>query len=73
MFAKITFFSKNNFGAIFTPDDKKYLGITSCSIRILNDQYVNYFGQRILVRDIPTYHQNELRLRDLYYHYTSHD
>jgi len=50
-----------------TPDDKKYLGITPRSIRIPDDQYVNYFGQRILARDVPTYHQNEPSLRNLYY------
>ncbi|GBB86197.1 hypothetical protein RclHR1_12630014, partial [Rhizophagus clarus] len=42
-------------------------------IRIPDDRYVNYFGQRILARDVPAHHQNEPRLRDLYYHYTPYD
>ena len=42
-----------------TSDDKKYLGITFRSIRIPDDQYVNYFGQRILARDVPAHHQNK--------------
>jgi hypothetical protein len=56
-----------------TPDEKKYLGITPRGIRIPDDRYVNYFGQRILARDVPAHHQNEPRLRALYYHYTPHD
>ncbi|GBC45514.1 uncharacterized protein OCT59_013437 [Rhizophagus irregularis] len=56
-----------------TPDEKKYLGITPRDIRIPDDQYVDYFGQRILARDVPAHHQNEPRLRSLYYHYTPHD
>ncbi len=56
-----------------TPDKKKYLGITPHAIRIPNDRYVNYFGQRILARDVPIYHQNKPSLHGLYYHYTSHD
>ena len=56
-----------------TPDEKKYLGITPHGIRIPDDRYINYFGQRILARDVPAYHQNKPSLRDLYYHYTSHD
>ena len=56
-----------------TPDDKKYLGITSRSIRIPDDRYVDYFGQRILARDVPAYHQNKPSLRGLYYHYIPHD
>jgi hypothetical protein len=56
-----------------TPDEKKYLNISSCDIKIPDNQYVDYFGQRILARDISVHHQNESRLRDLYYHYTSHD
>src|SRR5581483_8145623 len=55
------------------PDEKKYLGITPRGIRIPDDRYVNYFGQRILARDVPAHHQNEPRLRELYYHYTPHD
>ena len=55
------------------PDDKKYLGITPCDIRIPDDRYVNYFGKRILARDVPVYHQNKPSLRGLYYHYTPHD
>ncbi|UZO07431.1 uncharacterized protein OCT59_027715 [Rhizophagus irregularis] len=66
------------FGFIFmrndnTPDEKKYLGITPRDIRIPDDQYVNYFGRRILARDVPAHHQNEPRLRDLYCHYTPHN
>jgi hypothetical protein len=56
-----------------TPDKKKYLGITPHGIRIPDNRYVNYFGQRILARDVPAYHQNEPSLCDLYYYYTSHD
>jgi hypothetical protein len=56
-----------------TSDDKKYLDITPRGIRIPDDRYVDYFGKRILARDVPAHHQNELSLRDLYYHYTSHD
>jgi len=55
------------------PDDKKYLGITPCDIRIPDDRYVDYFGKRILARDVPAYHQNKPSLRGLYYHYTPHD
>ena len=55
-----------------TPDEKKYLGITPRGIRIPDDRYVNYFGQRILARDVPAHHQNDPRLRGLYYHYTPH-
>src|SRR6266498_1782870 len=56
-----------------TPDEKKYLGITPHGIRIPDDRYVNYFGQRILARDVPAHHQNKPSLRGLYYHYTPHD
>ena len=47
--------------------------LTSRGIRIPDDRYVNYFGQRILARDVPAHHQNEPSLHDLYYHYTPHD
>ena len=53
-----------------TPDEKKYLGITPRGIRIPDDRYVNYFGQKILARDVPAHHQNEPRLHALYYYYT---
>ena len=53
-------------------DEKKYLGITPRGIRIPDDRYVNYFGQRILARDVPAHHQNDPRIRNLYYHYTPH-
>jgi hypothetical protein len=56
-----------------TPDNKKYLGITPHGIRIPDDWYVDYFGKRILARDVPAHHQNESSLCDLYYHYTPHD
>src|SRR3954470_22041621 len=55
-----------------TPDEKKYLDITPRAIRIPDDRYVDYFGQRILARDVPAYHQNKPSLHGLYYHYTSH-
>ena len=56
-----------------TSNKKKYLGITSHAIRIPDNWYVDYFGQRILVKDILTYHQNKPSLHGLYYHYTLHD
>ena len=43
-----------------TPDDKKYLDITPRGIRIPDDRYVNYFGQRILARDVPAHHRINL-------------
>src|SRR6266542_302284 len=55
-----------------TPDEKKYLGITPRNIRIPDDRYVDYFGQRILARDVPAHHQNNPRFCSLYYHYTPH-
>ncbi len=56
-----------------TSNEKKYLGIISRDIRISDDQYINYFDQRILARDVLAYHQNKPSLCDLYYHYTPHD
>ncbi|CAG8577885.1 9805_t:CDS:2, partial [Racocetra fulgida] len=40
-----------------TPDKKKFLGITSHDIRISDDQYVDYFGQKIQAKDVPTHYQ----------------
>ncbi len=56
-----------------TPNEKKYLGIISHTIRIPNNRYVDYFGQRILARDVFTYYQNKPSLCGLYYHYTPYD
>ena len=40
-----------------TPDEKKFLGITSHDIRVSDDRYVWYFDQKIQAKDILAYHQ----------------
>ena len=36
-----------------TPDEKKFLGITLHKIRVPDNQYVWYFDQKILAKDVP--------------------
>ncbi|CAG8647691.1 7146_t:CDS:2 [Cetraspora pellucida] len=39
-----------------TPDEKKFLGITSRDIRISDNRYVWYIDRKILVKDVFAYH-----------------
>jgi len=57
-----------------TPDEKKFLDITSCKIRVSDNWYI-YYSQvkcnplnKIQAKDIPTYDQHNPAL---YNHYTS--
>ncbi|CAG8836820.1 25642_t:CDS:2 [Gigaspora margarita] len=50
-----------------TPDKKKFLGITSHDIKIPDDRYVDYFGQKIQAKDVPAHYQ---KFPILFDHYT---
>jgi len=51
-----------------TPDKKKFLGITPHDTRIPDNQYVLYYNQRILAKDVPVYSQDS---SILFNHYSS--
>jgi len=40
-----------------TSDKKKFLDITSHNMKIPDDQYIWYFNQKILIKDIFAYYQ----------------
>jgi len=50
------------------PDNKKYLDITSYNIRIPDNQFVLYYNQTILAKNIFAYYQNSPILFHYYFY-----
>jgi hypothetical protein len=56
-----------------TPDEKKFLDVTSRKIRVPDDQYINFlwvgynYDDKIQAKDVPAYAQD---IPALYNHYT---